>query len=199
MEVRVKTKLAGRRRFPRYGLKTKTGGQITAADEVLLIDISVGGVKIEHTQPMRPGAISFLDLEFQGKKMRLACRVVWSVVVRQDVDLDGEASMIYHSGLEFQNPSEETCKLIKDYLQSMIDEGKAGAPDDGRFRRGYRCQKCGEPYQLADSEVRPVFADPRKRPVQAGDIFYYTHDNCDGEMECIFGGPRVPWAGEEEA
>jgi hypothetical protein len=198
-EVSMKTKLAGRRRFPRYGLKTKTGGRLTAYDDASFIDISLGGVRVEHTQPMRPGTMSLLDLEFQGKKIRVTCRVVWSVVVRQDVDLNGEASMIYHTGLEFQNPSEETSQLIKDYLQSMIDEGKAGVPDDGMVRRGYRCQKCGEAYQLADSEVRPVFADPRKRPVQAGDIFYYQHDDCAGEMECIFGGPRVPWTGEDEA
>lgn len=195
----MKTKLAARRRHPRYVLKAKTEGRLTAADEVALLDISLGGVKIEHSQPMRPGGISILDLEFQGKKIRLTCRAVWSVVVRQDVDLDGEASMIYQTGLEFQNLSEETQKVIGDYVQAMIDEGRAGPPDDGHVRRAYRCQKCGEPYQLSDAEVRPVFADPRKRPVRAGDLFHYAHDNCEGAMQCIFPGPRVPWTVEEEA
>ncbi len=195
----MKTKLATRRRYPRYVLRAKTGGRLTAADDVALIDISIGGVRIEHTQSMRPGAIALLDLEFQDKKMRLTCRAVWSVAVRQDVDLNGEASMVYQTGLEFQNVSEETLKVINEYVQSMIDEGRAGPPDDGHIRRAYKCQKCGEPYQLSDAEVRPVFADPRKRPVRAGDLFHYTHENCDGAMECIFGGPRVPWTVSEEA
>ncbi|MCH7895862.1 MAG: PilZ domain-containing protein [Candidatus Methylomirabilales bacterium] len=195
----MKTKLAGRRKYPRYSLRTKTKGRLTAADEVALIDISVGGVRIEHGQFMRPGAMSLLDLEFEGKRMRLTCRVVWSVVVRQEVDMDGEAAMVYHTGLEFQKLSEEARQLISDYLQAMIDEGKAGPPDDGVIRRGYKCQKCGESYQLADSEVRPVFMDSQKRPVQAGDHFYYAHDNCDEALECIFGGPRIPWTLDEEA
>ena len=41
--------------------------------------------------------------------------------------------------------------------------------------------------------------DSQKRPVQAGDHFYYAHDNCDEALECIFGGPRIPWTLDEEA
>ena len=61
----------------------------------------------------------------------------------------------------------------------------------GVIRRAYTCQKCGESFQLTDSEVQPVFMNVRKRPVQTGDLFYRQHDTCEGTLECIFGGPRV--------
>lgn len=195
----METKLAARRKYPRYVVRTRTEGRLEGIDAAVLVDISLGGVKIEHAQNIRPGTISPFDLLFHGKKIRLLCRVVWSFVVRQEYDLNGEGTMIYHTGLEFHNPSEPTRQLINDYLQAMLDEGIATPPDDGVIRRAYACQQCGEKYQLADAEVRPVFADVRKRPVQPGDLFYYQHDNCDGSMECILGGPRVPWKGEEDA
>lgn len=189
---------AARRKYPRYVVRTRTEGRLEGANEATLIDISLGGVKIEHAQFMRPNTICPLDLEFEGKRIRLLCRAVWSVVVRQEMSLDGEGTIIYHTGFEFHNPSEPTRQLISDYLQAMLDEGKATPPDDGIIRRAYACQKCGEKYQLADAEVRPVFRDVRNRPVRLGDLFYYTHDSCDGAMECIFGGPRVPWGVPEE-
>lgn len=189
----MQTKLAARRRYPRYVLRARTRGRLTGSDDVLLIDISLGGARIEHDEFIRPGMISPLDLDFRDRRIRLWCRVVWSMVVGQDMDLDGEGSMIYHTGVEFHNLSEESRQVLNDYVQALIDEGKAGPPDDAMIRRGYKCQKCNELYQLADGEVLPVFRDVRNRPVQAGDLFYYTHENCDGVMECIFGGPRVPW------
>lgn len=194
----MEKKWAARRKYPRYVAKTRIEGRITGVDEVVLVDISLGGVKIEHAQFFRPGTISPLDFESQGTRMRLWSRVVWSVVARQEMSMEGEGVMIYHTGLEFHNPSDETRQQINEYLQALIDEGKAGPPEEGVIRRAYTCQKCGEAYQLADSEVQPVFMDVRKRPVQAGDLFYYEHDTCEGTLECIFGGPRVPWTVEKE-
>ncbi len=189
-------KWAARRKYPRYVARTRIEGRITGVDEAVILDISLGGVKIEHAQFYRPGTISPLDVEFQGTRMRLWTRVVWSEVARQEMNMDGEGIMIYHTGLEFHNPSDETRGQIREYLQALLDEGKAGPPDDGVIRRAYTCQKCGESFQLADSEVRPVFMDVRKRPVQAGDLFYGTHDGCEGTLECTLGGPGVPWTVE---
>lgn len=188
-----------RRKYPRYIVRTRTEGRLTGADEAALLDISLGGVKIEHAQSVRVGSISPLDLEFQGKRVRVMCRVVWSQVARQEMSLDGEGAMIYQTGLEFHDPSAETRQLINDYVQAMIDEGRATPPVQGVIRRAYCCEKCNERFELADGEVRPVFMDPRKRPVQAGDLFYYEHDTCDGALECTFGGPRKPWSGGGEA
>jgi hypothetical protein len=101
-------------------VRTRTEGRITGVDEVVLVDISLGGVKIEHAQFFRPGTISPLDLEFHGTRIRLWSRVVWSVVARQEMNMDGEGVMIYYTGLEFHNPSEETRQVINDYLQAMI-------------------------------------------------------------------------------
>jgi hypothetical protein len=110
-EIVMETKLASRRQYPRYVVRERTEGRLEGVHEAVLVDISLGGVKIEHAQNIRPGTISPLDLLFHDKKIRLLCRVVWSFVVRQDYDLDGEGTMIYHTGLEFHNPSEPTRQL----------------------------------------------------------------------------------------
>lgn len=88
-----------------------------------LVDISLGGALIEHAQVVRPGTLSSLDLELQGKKLRVKCRVARSIVNRIEGQPDGEQALIYHTGLEFLEPSEETRQLINDYIQSITGTG----------------------------------------------------------------------------
>ena len=94
-----------------------------------LVDISLGGALIEHAQVVRPGTMSSLDLDLQGKKLRVKCRVARSVVDRIEAQPDGEQALIYHTGLEFLQPCEETQRLINDYIQSITGNGTGwGSP-----------------------------------------------------------------------
>lgn len=126
-----------RRRFSRVIVGCKTKGRVTAMHDASLVNISNGGVLIEHVQVVRPGTTSFLDLDLHGKRLSLRCRVARSTVHRTEVQPDGEQTLIFHTGLEFVDLPEETCRVVCDYIQSIIDEGNGtGANPSDRIAIG---------------------------------------------------------------
>lgn len=193
----MKKEYPNKRQHPRFTVGGPTKGQVTATCEASLLNISLGGALIEHAEVVRPGTITTLDLPILGRVLRVRCRVTRSGFTRQEKQPDGEFAMIYHTGLQFLDLPEETQSVINEYIQS-ISEG--GQTTDGRaFRRSYTCEQCGESFELTDREVCPVFIEPRKRPVQSGDLFDYKHGMCEGTLMYTGGGPNVPWFVEEEA
>ncbi len=123
--VRKASASAGRdrRQHARFLVGGRTKGRVTAIYDARILDISPGGSLIEHAHVVRPGTLSCLDLDLLGKRMSLKCRVARSVVHRSEVQPDGDKELIYHTGLEFLDRSDETRKLIIDYIQSVIGDG----------------------------------------------------------------------------
>ncbi len=119
----VENQSASRRQYARFFVGGKTMGKVTAVCDAVILNISVGGSLIEHNHVVRPGAISLLDLDLLGKRLSLRCRVARSVVARTEMQSDGEKELIFHTGLEFLHPSEETRKVISHYIQSIICDG----------------------------------------------------------------------------
>ncbi len=190
-------KAADRRQSVRFFVAEETKGRVTSAYEALLMNISRRGALIEHDDVVRPGSTSSLELELNGNKVKLRSRVVWSAVVRQGLNADSEMVLIFNTGLEFLDLSEETQQLIGDYIDSMAEQGKAMPVDERSIRRSYTCEECNALFELPDAEVRPVVVEPQKRPVQAGDLFEYAHGGCQGTLQCAT-GPLIPWIGEQE-
>lgn len=120
-----------RRRFSRVVVGCKTKGRVAAICDASLVDISHGGVLIEHVQFIHPGTTSSLDLDLLGKRLSLSCRVARSVVHRTDVQPDGKETLVYHTGLEFIDLPEETRRVVRDHLQSIIDEANETRVDPG--------------------------------------------------------------------
>ena len=113
-----------RRQHPRFTVVVgKATGRVTSVHDASLVDISFGGVLIEHSQVVRPGTTSSLDLDLEGRRLRLRCRVIRSVVNRIELQPDGEQALIYHTGLEFLDLSEETRQVIRDYIESITEDG----------------------------------------------------------------------------
>jgi hypothetical protein len=190
-------KAADRRQSVRFFVAEETKGRVTSAYEALLMNISRRGALIEHDDVVRPGSTSSLELELNGNKVKLQSRVVWSAVVRQGLNADSEMALIFNTGLEFLDLSEETQQLIGDYIDSMAEQGKAMPVDERSVRRSYTCEECNALFELTDAEVRPVVVEPQRRPVQAGDLFEYAHGRCRGTLQYAT-GPLIPWIGEEE-
>jgi hypothetical protein len=115
-----------RRQYARFVVGGRTKGRVTAIYDAQILDISPGGSLIEHSQVVRPGTLSSLDLELLGKRMSLRCRVARSVVHRSEIQPDGDKELIYHTGLEFLDRSDETRRMIIDYIQSIIEDGNKG-------------------------------------------------------------------------
>jgi len=120
-----------RRQHPRFTVAGKATGRVTAVHDASLVDISFGGVLIEHSQVVRPGTTSSLDLDLEGRRLRLRCRVIRSVVNRIELQPDGEQALIYHTGLEFLDLSEETRQVIRDYIQSITEDGSGSGLPSG--------------------------------------------------------------------
>ncbi len=103
----------------RWAVEGRTAGRITAIYEAVLINISVSGALIEHSDLVRPGTISSLTLLVHGQEVSLRCRVVRSVVHRSEVRTDGERDLIYRTALEFLDASEDSLRLTAEYLDSL--------------------------------------------------------------------------------
>lgn len=102
-------------------------------------------------------------------------------------------------GLEFLDVAEETRRRIFDAIESIMNESEPVPTPDQSIRRSYICDTCGEFFNLADSDVRPVLEDPQNRPVQTGDLFYYDHGACHRTVVAAVEGPFLPWSGKDKA
>ncbi len=120
-----------RRRFSRVAVGCKTNGRVTALCDASLVDISHGEVLIEHVQFLRPGTTSSLDLDVQGKRLNLKCRVTRSTIQRTEVQADGQETPIYHTRLALVDLPEQTQRVVHDHIHSIIDEANATRADPG--------------------------------------------------------------------
>ncbi len=109
-----------RRRYPRWAVGGRLTGQIVDyIPKVSVIDISLGGVLIEHTSPVEAGVISFLNMLLPGHEVTLKSRVVRSGVYRSEVRSTGEREHIYRTGLEFLDLTEASLRLINGYIEFL--------------------------------------------------------------------------------
>ncbi len=113
-----------RRRYPRFSTGGGVAGRITA-DQSALVDVSLGGALIEHSQILRPGSRSYLRLILLGRDVSLRCHVVRSAVHRLERHPNGEQTLIYRTSLEFLEHSEETQHAIGNYIHSFPEPALA--------------------------------------------------------------------------
>lgn len=122
-EVAKEEKTLGRRKHARFAVKGGAKGRVAVVWDAVLLNLSLGGALIEHANVVRPGTPSSLEVDLQGRRIRLRCRVARSVADRIEVQPDGERELIYHTGLQFVEPSDETVQVIGDYLQAIAKDG----------------------------------------------------------------------------
>jgi hypothetical protein len=95
------------RRYPRVVVGTKIKGQTHGIERGTVLNLSVGGALIEHAKTVRPGIVLHLVLNLRRRETRVRCRVVWSTAHRAEAQPDGQQELIYHTGVEFLDPSVE--------------------------------------------------------------------------------------------
>jgi hypothetical protein len=88
------------------------------ATQVILVDLSVLGARVEHHVPLIAGAYSHLTFRWEETTLAIDCRIVRSRLERFSAGADGMT--IYHSGLEFESPSVETRTRLKQLLGGFI-------------------------------------------------------------------------------
>lgn len=108
-----------RRRYRRWAVAGRLAARVGGIPHASLVDISLGGALVEHSNMMRPGTISFLTLSFDRQEEVLKCRVVRSEGHRYEARPTGERDLVYRSGLEFLAPSESSVGLIERSIESL--------------------------------------------------------------------------------
>ena len=94
---------------------------------VVLVDISTLGARVEHSVPLQAGGHARLAFVWNDNELSMDCRIVRSRLERFSVGADGLT--VYHSGLEFENPSDE----VKAHLKAMIGEFIARALEEQKL------------------------------------------------------------------
>lgn len=113
------------RRHPRWQVRERLEGRISPEDEASVLDLSLGGLFIEHSNLLLPGTLCFLTLFVHGQEIRVACRVVRSTIHRFEVWPTGEQNRTYRTGLKFQGLSEDSQRALDDYIAVLGQEARA--------------------------------------------------------------------------
>lgn len=88
------------------------------ATQVVLVDLSVMGGRVEHHVPLIAGAYSQLTFRWEDTAIVIDCRIVRSRLERFSAGADGMT--VYHSGLEFEGLTPETRKRVKELIGGFI-------------------------------------------------------------------------------
>lgn len=121
--------MGDRRRYLRRQVGKRLTGRITSNHKASILDMSLGGALIEHSNLVRPGTLAFFTIFVDGQEVSLRCRVVRSAIYRSEVRLTGEHEQIYRTGLEFSAVSEDSRRVLDDGIDSL---GKSRTGDDAR-------------------------------------------------------------------
>lgn len=98
---------------------TGTETSIGPHHEASLLNLSEGGVLMEHSHPVRPGTVLLLTLSVPGDQITLRCRVVRSSEHRYEVWPTGERQHVYRTGLEFLEIPEDSRVLLDKYIDLL--------------------------------------------------------------------------------
>jgi hypothetical protein len=99
------------------------------AAQVVLVDLSVLGARVEHHVPLLAGGIARLAFAWEGVPIEIECRIVRSRLERLSTGADGLT--VYHSGLEFTRMSTHAKARLKEmiggYITRALEEQKLNA------------------------------------------------------------------------
>src|SRR5512138_94737 len=89
------------RRHARLTFAESATEQVTTTHAVQVLDVSLGGARVEHDVVLRPGSTCHLRLPLAHNVITVVCHVAWSrAVARADASTHG-AGLLFHTGLEF--------------------------------------------------------------------------------------------------
>ena len=105
------------RRVQRVHLAQPLPAKLGSA-QVVMVDLSLLGARVEHHVPLIAGAHVKLVFEWESELIAVDCRIVRSRLERFSVGADGLT--VYHSGLEFDAPPPATKAKLKRILSGFI-------------------------------------------------------------------------------
>jgi hypothetical protein len=88
------------------------------ATQVVLVDISLMGARVEHHVPLIAGAYSQLSFLWEDVAIAVNCRIARSRLERFSAGADGMT--VYHSGLEFEGLTNQARARLKGMIGRFI-------------------------------------------------------------------------------
>ncbi|OGB91576.1 MAG: hypothetical protein A3G35_06535 [candidate division NC10 bacterium RIFCSPLOWO2_12_FULL_66_18] len=117
---------SSKRRYARLTFKEAVTGDVTARHDVHILDLSLGGARVEHTSILRPGSSCYLRLPLKEQVVTVMGRVVWSTAVGRATANPGGTGMVYQSGVEFGALAPEAHALLSAFLESRTGNPPGG-------------------------------------------------------------------------
>ncbi len=108
-----------RRRLPRWRGSGWLSGWIGDATKVSVVDISMGGVLIEHSNDFPPSTVCILTLSLCGASVSVKCRAVRSALYQREDSSVGKRNYVYRTGLALVDLSETSQQLIGEYISFL--------------------------------------------------------------------------------
>lgn len=105
-----------KRRFARLTLSEPLLDQVTASQDVAILDLSLGGARVEHTIILRPGSSCHLRVPLKTQHILVLCSIIWSRAIGRTDATQGGA-LQYQSGLEFSQLSTEAQALLTAFIE----------------------------------------------------------------------------------
>ncbi len=104
------------RRHARLTFSEPVAGAVSPSYNVHILDLSLGGARLEHAIVLRPGISCYLRLRLNVSVLTVNCRVVWSKVVGREAKGPGGTGLTYHSGVQFDTLSGEAKAVLAAFL-----------------------------------------------------------------------------------
>jgi hypothetical protein len=106
------------RRHGRLTFRELVSGGVTATHDIHVLDLSLGGARIEHAVILRPGNSCYLRLPLKQQVVTVMARVVWSKAVGRAAGKPAATTgLLYQSGLEFGTLAQEAHALLTAFLE----------------------------------------------------------------------------------
>jgi len=111
-----------RRRAPRVRMEEGSPAQLQLK-EVYLLDMSLSGALLEHSEPVSPGEIYRLTFFVDGKEVQVLARAVREFASHRATIEGGERRIVYRTGMEFVGLEKGASDLISAHVERLRNPG----------------------------------------------------------------------------
>lgn len=115
-----------RRKTNRVRLPSRSTAQLQLLD-VILIDLSLSGALIEHTQPVRPGEIYKFAFTIDGRPVQVLARAIRVYASHRVASTGGERQVVYRSGIEFVGVEKGVAEQVSRFIDRLQVSGPGPA------------------------------------------------------------------------
>ncbi len=108
-----------RRKYARLTFSEPVTGAVTSSHDVHILDLSLGGARVEHTVILRPGNSCYLRLPLDDRALTVNCRIIWSRAVGRANGEQGGTGLLFQSGVQFGSLSRDAQAMLEAYLDTQ--------------------------------------------------------------------------------